>query len=79
MACVHNLCANQACRSATMPFKDEAKCERWLILLGRSGNKDWFMNKTGKPKLKEGALFSLLRAPPHLKLFIFIICFIDFI
>jgi hypothetical protein len=60
MACVHNLCGNQACRSATIPFQVEVLCERWLILLGRSGDKDWFTHKKGKPKLK-GALFSLLR------------------
>ena len=78
MACVHNLCANQACRSATIPFKDEAQCDRWLILLGRSGNKDWFINKTGKPKLKEGAVLVDARAPSF-KTVIFIICVIDFI
>ena len=63
MACVHNLCGNQACRSATMPFQDEVLCERWLILLGRSGDKDWFTHKKGKPKLKEGSV--LIAAPPH--------------
>jgi hypothetical protein len=73
MACVHNLCGNQACRSATMPFQDEVLCERWLILLGRSGDKDWFTHKKGKPKLKEGVLFSLLR--PLISMLRSFICF----
>ena len=72
MACVHNLCANQGGRSTRMPFKDEAQCERWLILLGRSGNKDWFINKTGKPKLKEGSVLVAARAPSFLTVYFFI-------
>jgi hypothetical protein len=59
MACVHNLCANQGGHRTRMPFKDEAQCERWLILLGRSG----CSSTRQAPKLKQGSV--LVPARPH--------------